>query len=59
MPTKKFKGPLSGVRVIDLSQAAAGPYGSMIMGDLGAEIIKIETYEGDLARRMAWPTHKG
>jgi crotonobetainyl-CoA:carnitine CoA-transferase CaiB-like acyl-CoA transferase len=59
MPAEKFKGPLSGVRILDLSQGAAGPYGSMILGDLGAEIIKIESHEGDLDRRMAGPNHKG
>lgn len=59
MPMRKFKGPLSGVRIIDLSQAIAGPYGTMILGDLGAEIIKIETYEGDMSRRVAGPNHQG
>lgn len=59
MPTEKFKGPLSGVRILDLSRAAAGPYGSMILGDLGAEIIKIETHQGDMSRGVAGPNHKG
>ena len=51
--------PLSGITVLDFSRAIAGPYGSMILGDLGAEIIKIETPEGDFSRVSAGPSHKG
>jgi crotonobetainyl-CoA:carnitine CoA-transferase CaiB-like acyl-CoA transferase len=43
-------GPLKGVRVIDLSMMLAGPAGSMLMGDLGAEIIKVEPLDGDETR---------
>ncbi len=42
--------PLKGIRIIDLSQMLAGPFGSMLMGDLGAEIIKVEPPQGDETR---------
>jgi crotonobetainyl-CoA:carnitine CoA-transferase CaiB-like acyl-CoA transferase len=54
-----MEGPLSGIRVLAIENYLAGPVASMTMGDLGAEVIKIETKEGDKSRLTVGPNHKG
>ncbi|KAK9307990.1 hypothetical protein QLX08_001894 [Tetragonisca angustula] len=54
------KSPLSGIRVLDLTRIIAGPYCTMILGDLGAEILKIEKpVNGDEARKWGPPFIEG
>ena len=51
--------PLSGVKVVDLTTIVFGPYTAQILGDLGADVIKVEAPGGDSMRSIGPACNKG
>ena len=47
-------GPLSGIRIIDLSSVISGPVATVLLADQGADVIKVEPPQGDIVRRMGY-----
>src|SRR5215470_5173206 len=52
-------GPLSGLLVADFSRILAGPYATMLLADLGAEVVKVESPAGDDTRTWQPPVRDG
>ena len=54
-----MSGPLAGVKVVDFTTIVMGPFASQMLGDLGAEVVKVEALEGDAMRHVGPKKHAG
>ncbi|HXY91116.1 MAG TPA: CoA transferase, partial [Acidimicrobiia bacterium] len=51
--------PLEGVRIVDLTTVVSGPYATLLLADLGADVVKIEAPAGDIARHLGPCVNRG
>lgn len=52
-------GPLNGIRILDMTSVLMGPYATQMLGDFGADVVKVEAPDGDLVRKIGPARHAG
>src|SRR5207237_608619 len=52
-------GPLAGIKIVDMTSVLMGPFATQMLGDYGADVIKVEALEGDITRLIGPTRHPG